>query len=394
MANIVLRLVKGTPLTNAEVDGNFSNINSEIGVLANLATSAKSNLVSAINEVASESTSNVTITGGTIEGVTMSNVVFGANVFGAGPDPWSLVTSNTTASSKARLLANTALSSFTITLPSSPTVGNEIFIADAYNFAAKSANVYGNGNKIAGDTANLELDVQGALVQLVYDGNTNWKVYYSSMNEGFGSMAYQDSGNVSITGGAITGATITGATITGGSLTGASNIASTGNVFSTYYYGNGAFLTGVVTSGGGATLTNDVSTNFEYLVGMANATTGTWTTAYVANTKLYFNPSTGTLTATDFNSLSDIALKEDITDINSPSSIIEKLSGVEFIWKDNGRKASGFIAQEVEKSIPHLVGNTRDGIKTVNYQGIIAYLVETVKELNARIKDLEKKNGV
>lgn len=82
MATIVLRLAKGTPLTNLEVDGNFSNINSElstantntnialsnIGVLSALTTSNKSNLVSAINEIASESTSNVSITGGTIGG--------------------------------------------------------------------------------------------------------------------------------------------------------------------------------------------------------------------------------------------------------------------------------------------------------------------------------------
>jgi hypothetical protein len=31
MATITLRLVKGTPLTNAEVDDNFSNINTELG---------------------------------------------------------------------------------------------------------------------------------------------------------------------------------------------------------------------------------------------------------------------------------------------------------------------------------------------------------------------------
>lgn len=54
---ITYRLVKGTPLTNAEVDENFStlddkasNLQSNVGVLANLATTAKSNLVSAINE--------------------------------------------------------------------------------------------------------------------------------------------------------------------------------------------------------------------------------------------------------------------------------------------------------------------------------------------------------
>lgn len=57
MATLVLRTVKGSPLTNAEVDGNFSNINSEVGVVANLNTTLKSNLVAAVNEVQSGVTS-------------------------------------------------------------------------------------------------------------------------------------------------------------------------------------------------------------------------------------------------------------------------------------------------------------------------------------------------
>lgn len=370
MANIVLRLVKGSPLTNAEVDGNFSNINSEIGVLSNLITSAKANLVAAINEVASESTSNVTITGGSIEGVVISNVAFGANVSGAGPDPWELVSTDYTAADKARLLANTALGSFTITLPATPSVGEEVFIADAYDFSTFPANVYGNGANIGGFTSNLEIDVQGAQVQLVYDGNTNWRVYYSSLNEGFGSMAYQDAGNV---------------LITGGEISGVANVTTTG-----YYFGNGAFLTGVVTSGGGATLQNDTTTNYEYLIGMANAQSGAWTTAYVANTSLYFNPSTGTLTATDFNSLSDIALKDDIVFIDDATDTLSKLQGIEFLWKESGKKSSGLIAQSVEQVLPHLVTTNSSGLKTVNYQGIIAYLVETIKNLDSRIKKLEK----
>ena len=103
------------------------------------------------------------------------------------------------------------------------------------------------------------------------------------------------------------------------------------------------------------------------------------------------NPSTGTLTSVNFNTVSDISLKENIITIQSPVSIVEKLSGVEFNWKDNGKKASGFIAQEVEQFLPHLVTKTTEGIKTVNYQGIIAYLVETVKQLNDRIKKLENR---
>ena len=51
MATLVLRNVKGTPLTNTEVDGNFSNLYSDIGIVTNLTTTAKSNLVVALNEV-------------------------------------------------------------------------------------------------------------------------------------------------------------------------------------------------------------------------------------------------------------------------------------------------------------------------------------------------------
>jgi uncharacterized membrane protein len=51
-----------------------NTINSNVGVLSNLTTTEKSNLVAAINEIASESTSSVGITGGSIANVTLSNV--------------------------------------------------------------------------------------------------------------------------------------------------------------------------------------------------------------------------------------------------------------------------------------------------------------------------------
>lgn len=91
MAILTLRLVKGTPLTNLEVDNNFSNLNSDInltnsnvGILSQLTTFAKSNIVAAINEIASESTSNVTITGGSISGVSIGNIALTSNVLLSG----------------------------------------------------------------------------------------------------------------------------------------------------------------------------------------------------------------------------------------------------------------------------------------------------------------------
>lgn len=43
--------IKGSPLTNAEVDNNFANINLVIGFRENLTTNETDNVVAAINEV-------------------------------------------------------------------------------------------------------------------------------------------------------------------------------------------------------------------------------------------------------------------------------------------------------------------------------------------------------
>lgn len=137
----------------------------------------------------------------------------------------------------------------------------------------------------------------------------------------------------------------------------------------------------------------NLSTNLDYPVCLASSNTGLLSpNVFISNTQLYFNPSTATLTSINFNTVSDISLKNNILEIENPISMISKLSGVEFNWKDNGRKASGFIAQDVEKTLPHLVNETTQGFKTINYQGIIAYLVETVKQLNERIDVLENKS--
>lgn len=57
--------IKGSPLTNSEVDNNFANINVEIGVLSQLSTSNTANLVSAVNELNSNSGVTPTTYGGT-----------------------------------------------------------------------------------------------------------------------------------------------------------------------------------------------------------------------------------------------------------------------------------------------------------------------------------------
>ena len=143
---------------------------------------------------------------------------------------------------------------------------------------------------------------------------------------------------------------------------------------------------------GGATVTDDTTTNSNaYYPTMATVTTGAMTSAIVSSTKMYFNPSTGTLNATVFNALSDESHKTNVSTIENAVDTVTKLRGVEFDWVDNGLKSSGVIAQELEQVLPHLVSTSEEGTKSVNYSGIIGYLIETIRELNDRITTLEAK---
>ncbi len=97
--------------------------------------------------------------------------------------------------------------------------------------------------------------------------------------------------------------------------------------------------------------------------------------------------SVGVLTATDFNSTSDISLKENIKSITNPLDKVIQLNGVTFNWKENQKPSIGVIAQELEKVLPELV--TQGDVKSVNYNGIIGVLIEAIKEQQKQIEELK-----
>ncbi len=146
-----------------------------------------------------------------------------------------------------------------------------------------------------------------------------------------------------------------------------------------------------VSIGANVTIADNTTSSGTFYPTMTTALTGNVSNVTVSSTKLYFVPQTGTLSATEFNSLSDLSVKENIITISSPLSVIEKLTGVEFNWIHSKKKSSGVVAQDVEKVLSHLVSNSETGMKTVNYDGIIAYLIESVKELSDKVKKLENK---
>jgi hypothetical protein len=95
----------------------------------------------------------------------------------------------------------------------------------------------------------------------------------------------------------------------------------------------------------------------------------------------------GKITATDFIATSDERAKDNIT--TAPTGVLEQLHGREWDWKESGEKSAGVVAQELEAVLPHLVHEDDDGMKSVAYNGLVAYLIEEVKALKEEIKDMK-----
>jgi hypothetical protein len=86
---------------------------------------------------------------------------------------------------------------------------------------------------------------------------------------------------------------------------------------------------------------------------------------------------------------SDQSLKRSVKPLEGSTQQLMQLNGVQFTWKDTGREDVGLIAQDVQKVYPQVV-HEKQGLLTVDYQKLVAPLIESVRELNARIEVLEK----
>ncbi len=92
---------------------------------------------------------------------------------------------------------------------------------------------------------------------------------------------------------------------------------------------------------------------------------------------------------------SDLREKKDIEDLNYGLQDILKLRPVQFNWNDipNPHKSIGFIAQEVRPVIEEVVyennGKATDPNLSISYTSLVPVLVNAVKELTARLAELE-----
>ena len=212
--------------------------------------------------------------------------------------------------------------------------------------------------------------------------------------------------NGSFAGNVITGTTGTFTSVSGNGVAltaiNASNISS--GTVATARLGTGTanastFLRGDSTyavPASGTTITNDTTTNASYYPVFTTSTSGSISAANVSNTKLFFNPSTGTLTATVMSANSDERLKENWTDVTP--DFVEKLAQVKhgiFSRTDSGNREPGVGAQSFMNVLPEAVVEGADGFLSVNYGGaaLVAAieLAKVVEELRAEIAELKAK---
>jgi len=289
MAAITLRSVKGSPLTNNEVDANFTNLNTAIADLENVVGPSN------INESISD------IVGGMVSGNTESGI--------------------SVTYDDADNTLDFDVADFSITLTGDVTGSGTVTNLGNVSFAATVAdNSHNHTSSNISDFNEAVADTIGAMV--------------TSNTESGIAVTYQDGDN---------------------------------------------------------TLDFDVA---DFSITMTGDATGTGTVTNLGNVSIAMDVSSitgnlgvsGTVTAADFNTTSDISLKQNINVIDSALSKISQLNGYTFNWKNNDKEAVGIMAQEVEKVLPQIVATGEDGYKKVSYDSLIPLLIEAVKELSAKVK--------
>ncbi len=112
------------------------------------------------------------------EGHTYTLYSDGTNVVKAGENKkWRAISAAETIQPGAKILANTNGGAVTITLPASPSLGDEVhFVDQGYDFNTNALTVGRNGSNIANSAADLVVNTQGAAFGLVYSGDatTGW----------------------------------------------------------------------------------------------------------------------------------------------------------------------------------------------------------------------------
>jgi len=98
--------------------------------------------------------------------------------------------------------------------------------------------------------------------------------------------------------------------------------------------------------------------------------------------------ATGNVTA-----YSDERLKTNVQELDNTLNAIQNIRGVSYTRTDTKDNSIGVMAQDVETMFPELITESNDGMKSVNYNGLVGVLFSAVKELSATVKQLKERNN-
>ena len=164
--------------------------------------------------------------------------------------------------------------------------------------------------------------------------------------------------------------------------------------------------------------TGQMAANGAGVYGSSNLRALTLTDKYAA----YFDGPAhveGELTCTQFNCSSDTRLKENIADLcNHGESALESviaMNALKYNYKKRDRECTYFVdseatraqaeeydqaqaeklhfglsAQELQTIYPNLVNEDAEGYLSINYVELVPVLIQSIKELNAKVEALER----
>ena len=109
---------------------------------------------------------------------------------------------------------------------------------------------------------------------------------------------------------------------------------------------------------------------------------------------IYYNGLTGLM---EYQGTSDYRAKENIIDAPNQLDIVNKIKVREFLMKGSTERILGFVAHELQETIPTAVNGEKDAVdendeavmQTVNQQYLIPVLVKAIQEQQELIKQLQ-----
>ena len=374
--SLTLRTVKGSPLTNAEVDGNFSSLRDEkIERDGTIAMTGKLTLVAP-----NASRANIRLSEGAADPTSPSTGDFWNNT--------GVIKFRKNGSTTVNIITSETGQSFAgdVTIAGNLTINGTTTTINSTTLSVDDKNI------ILGDVTSptdVTADGGGITLKGTLDKTFNWV----DATDSWTSSEHLDLANgkaFKINTANVLSSTTLGSSVVSSSLTGVGTITSGTWTGTTIAIANG---------GTGATSSSTAATNLGLGTGnnVQHASLGIGTAA---------SGTVGEIRATNEVTAyysSDARLKENVTVLPDALAKVLALRGVEFDWTQDTIDARGgedgffvrkhdvgVIAQEVEAVLPEVVADREDGTKAVKYEKMIPLLIEAIKELKAELDEVKK----